>query len=107
MSEYESFYTLLNLEKACPQRTIFRLKGIKGICQYYHARKIYERNRIYQYLADKFHLDTSKISFQDNDGEFTSRLEKEEIGELIDKLEQLIQFYDHIEGIKFLPNYNP
>ncbi len=62
MSEYKSFYTLLNLEKACPRRIIFRLKGIKGIYQYFHARKRYEHNRIYQYLTDKFHLDTSKIS---------------------------------------------
>ncbi len=97
MSEHESFYTLLNLEKACPRRTIFRLKGIKGINQYYHARKINERNRIYQYLADKFHLDTSKIHFQDIDEQFISRLEKEEIGELIDNLEKIIQLY----GIEF------
>ena len=53
MSEHESFYTLLNLEKTCPRRTIFRLKGIKGISQYYHARKINERNRINKYLAAK------------------------------------------------------
>ena len=72
MSEYESFYTLLNLEKACPRRSIFRLKGIKGISQYFHARKNYERNRIYQYLTDKFHLDTNKISFQEIDKQFKS-----------------------------------
>lgn len=70
MGDHESFYTLLNLEKACPRRTIFRLKGIKGISQYYHARKSYERNRIYQYITDKFHLDTRKRAFQEIDEKF-------------------------------------
>jgi hypothetical protein len=90
MSEHENFYSLLTLEKTCPRRTVFQLKGVKGISQYFHTRKRYERNRIYRYLADRFQLDATKISFQEIDDHFLPRLEQEPIGEYIDNLEQLI-----------------
>ncbi|MFX1376431.1 MAG: hypothetical protein ACFFA0_11500 [Promethearchaeota archaeon] len=85
-----NFYRLINLENACPRKTILSLSMIKGISQYYPNKQTYLRNKVFEYLIDKFDLDTISDSFQKVDENFVERLEKEGTSELITNLEHLI-----------------
>ena len=60
-SEPLTFYSLINLEKGCSRRNLFRLEGIKGVSQYFQNRKVYEQNQIYHYLIDKSKLSDDQV----------------------------------------------
>lgn len=90
MSESFNFYRLINLEDACPRRTVFFLNGIKGINQYYPNKQIFLRNKVFEYLIGEFSLDISSDSFQKVDESFISRLEEEGTGDLTKNFETLI-----------------
>lgn len=109
MSESFNFYRLINLEDACPRRTVFFLKKIKGIPQYYPNKQIFLRNMVFEYLIEKFGLNISSNSLQKVDESFTSRFEEEGVGDLITNFETLIneneiELHEINRLISYVPN---
>ena len=90
MNEPLNFYRLLNMEDACPRRMVFTIKGIKGVNQYYRNKQIYLKSKVFEFLIEKFALQVDTTSFQKIDEEFTSRMEQEGVGELIQNFDVLI-----------------
>lgn len=90
MSESFNFYRLINIEDACPRRTVFSLKGVEGISQYFQNHQIFLRSELFKYLNEKFELKVEVDSLQKVDEDFQARFEQEGVGELINNFESLI-----------------
>lgn len=91
MTEPPTFFQLINLEKACPRRTLFQLNKMEGVSQFFYARKKYERNKILEYLIDKFSLKTRNQMFRPIEEQFISRLERDGVENLITNLENILK----------------
>jgi len=91
MSEPPTFFQLINLEKACPRRTLFQLNKIEGVSQFFYARKKYERNKILEYLIDNFSLKTRDHMFRPIEEQFIPRLEKNGAENFITNLEIILK----------------
>lgn len=90
MKESYNFYRLISIEDACPRKTIFFLKGIEGISQYFQNHQVFLRNELFKFLDEKFGLELNIDSMQKIDEAFQSKFEQEGVGELINNFEALI-----------------
>jgi len=93
MTEIE-YRKLKYFEKGCKRRLLFDMlkdKGIiKGISQYYSVKKIYTMTKIFDYIVNKFSTKSLDDFPYEVGGKFDTRLENEDVSELISNLESLM-----------------
>lgn len=88
------YHQLKYVDNGCKRRTLFYLKGIEGVRQFYPIKKRYIKSKIYEHIADAFDIENNyEVSIPD---EFSDRLNEaeEEANKLIENLDAMIEEFD-------------
>jgi len=73
-----NFNQVKNITKGCPRRSLLYLNDIAGKLQYYAVRKKYLKQKITDYIVDKFDIDEPAQEY-DQDNEFDTRIKSEQV----------------------------